>query len=55
MPPVGDSGPISRSVNVEVEETVLAPLATTTPIKMSASIDIVSEPSGDQEVPVLDQ
>src|SRR4029077_11274343 len=30
-----DSGTISRSVNVEVEKTVLAPLATTTPITWS--------------------
>ena len=50
-----DSGTISRSVNVAVEETVLAPLVTATPIKTFAPIDIVSEPSGDQEVPVLDQ
>jgi len=40
---------------VEVEISVLAPLATTTPIKTSAPIDIVSEPSADQEVPVPDQ
>ena len=49
-----DSDTISRSVNVQVDETVLAPLATT-PIKTFAPIDIVSEPSGDQDVPVLDQ
>jgi hypothetical protein len=42
-------------VNVEVEETVLALLVTATPIKTFAPIDIVSEPSCDQEVPVLDQ
>ena len=37
-----------RSVNVTVEKTVLAPLATATPIKTFASTDIVSEPSSDQ-------
>jgi hypothetical protein len=42
-------------VNVEVEETVLALLVTATPIKTFAPIDTVSEPSSDQEVPVLDR
>ena len=55
VPHEADSGPICRSVNVEVEETVLAPLVTATPIKTFAPIDIVSEPSCDQEVPVLDR